>query len=121
MCSNPTCLAPQIRNTAKTQIWGLYSTTQGASTTRERALITTEQGGNSPEYPGQALVTVNSNQSTNQERTRAQTSGPTSPMRVQTPQQEELGSCSLHKRDHRHKKIGQNERTKKYVVEEGAR
>ena len=49
----------------------------------QRALTTTEQGGNSPEYPGQALVTVNSNQSTDQERTRAQTSGPTSPTKVQ--------------------------------------
>ena len=40
---------------------------QGAGPTRERAVTTTEQGGNSPEYPGQALVTVNSNQSTDQE------------------------------------------------------
>ena len=56
---------------------------QGAGTPGERALTTTEQGGNSPEYPGQALVTANSNQSTNQERIRAQTSGPTSPTKVQ--------------------------------------
>ena len=40
---------------------------QGADTTRERAVTTTEQWGNSPEYPQQALVTVNSNQSPDQE------------------------------------------------------
>ena len=70
----------------KTQIWGLYSTTQGAGTTRDKAVTTTEQGGNSPEYPGQALVTINSNQSTDQERIRAQTSGPTLPTKVQIPE-----------------------------------
>ena len=86
VCSNPTCLAPQTRITAKTQIWGLYSTMQGAGTTKDRAVTTTEQGGNSPEYPGQALVTVNSNQNTDQERIRAQTSGPTSPTKVQIPE-----------------------------------
>ena len=59
---------------------------QGAGTTKDRAVTTTEQGGNSPEYPGQALVTVNSNQSTDQERIRAQTSGPTSPTKVQIPE-----------------------------------
>ena len=85
VCSNPTCLAPQIRITVKTQIWGLYSTTQGAGPTRETAVTTTEQWENSPEYPQQALVKVNSNQSTDQERIRAQTSGPTSPTKVQIP------------------------------------
>ena len=86
VCSNPTCLAPQIRITAKTQIWGLYSTTQGAGTTRDKAVTTTEQGDNSPEYPRWALVTVTSNQSTDQERIRAQTSGPTSSTKVQIPE-----------------------------------
>ena len=40
---------------------------QGAGTTRERAITTAEQWGNSPEYPQQALVTVNSDQSPDQE------------------------------------------------------
>ena len=40
-------------------IWELYSTMQGAGTTRGRAVTTTGQGGNSPEYPQQVLVTVN--------------------------------------------------------------
>ena len=44
------------------------------------------RGKHSPEYPGQALFTVNSNQSTDQERIRAQTSGPTSPTKVQIPE-----------------------------------
>ena len=55
----------------------------GSRHPRERALTTTEQEGNSPEYPGQALVTANSNQSTDQQRIKAQTSGPTSPTKVQ--------------------------------------
>ena len=58
---------------------------QGAGTTRGRAVTTTGQGGNSPEYPQQVLVTVNSNQSTDQERKRVQTSGQTSPTKVQIP------------------------------------
>ena len=104
----------------ETDLGGLYSTHQGADPTTDRAVTATEPRGSSLQYPGQARVTVTTVKAQIKE-IRAQTSGPTSPMRVQTPQQEELGSCSLHKRDHRHKKIGQNERTKKYVVEEGAR
>ena len=40
---------------------------QGAGTTRERAITTAEQWGNSPEYPQQALVTLNSNQGPDQQ------------------------------------------------------
>ena len=99
----------------------------GASVPSTRAQTHHRQGGDShramgklPQYPGQARVTVTTIKA-QIKGISAQTSGPTSPRKVRTPQQEELGSCSLHKRDHKHKKIGQNDRTKKYVVEEGAK
>ena len=93
---------------------------QGAGTTKDRAVTTTEQGGNSPEYPGQALVTVNSNQNTNQERIRAQTSGPTSPTKVQITE----GRLTrwLHPSKQNHKQnAGQYEMANKYIIGEETR
>jgi len=59
---------------------------QGAGTNRKRAVTPTKQGDNSSEYPPWALVTVTRNQGNDQERIRAQTSGPTSPTKGQIPE-----------------------------------
>ena len=120
VCSNPTFLNHRSESQPRNRSgWTLFH--PPGSTPHHR------QGSDSHRAKGK-LASISragsghsNNSQTQIKEIRAQTSGPTSPMRVQTPQQEELGSCSLHKRDHRHKKIGQNESTKKYVVEEGAR
>ena len=120
VCSNPTCLNHRSESQQRNRSgWALFHP-PGSRPHHRQGSDSHRAKGSSPQYPGQARVTVTTVKAQIKE-IRAQTSGPTSPMRVQTSQQEELGSCSLHKRDHRHKKIGQNESTKKYVVEEGAR
>ena len=110
---------PQIRIPVKKRILGLFSTNQGAGPTPDRAVTTTEPRGSSPQYPGEARVTITATKSQTK-GIRVQACGPTSPSRGKTTEQEELGSWSLQNRPQT-QKMWQNERTKKYGVEERAR
>ena len=110
---------PQIRIPVKKRILGLFSTNQGADPTPDRAVTTTEPRGSSPQYPGEAHVTITAIKA-QIKGIRVQACGPTSPPRGKTTELEELGSWSLQNRPQT-QKMWQNERTKKYDVEEGAR
>ena len=110
---------PQIRITAKKQIWGLFSTNQGADPTPDRPVTTIEPRGSSPQYFGEAWVTITTIKA-QIKGISVQACGPTSSSRGKTTEQEELGSCSLQNRPQT-QKMWQNERTNKYGVEEGAR
>ena len=85
----------------------------------ERPVKTTEPRGSSPQYFGEARVTLTAIKA-QIKGIRVQACGPTSPPRGKTTEQEELGSCSLQNRPQT-QKIWQNGTTKKYGVEEGAR
>ena len=84
VCPNPTSLAPQIRNTAQKQIWGSIPPTRERYHQREgsenhRAMgkvpsVSTASSGHS--NPIKAQI----------KGIRAQTSGPTSPTKVQIPE-----------------------------------
>ena len=110
---------PQIRITVKKRIWGLFSTNQGADPIPDRAVTTIEPRGSSPQYPGEAWVTITAIKA-KIKGVRVKACGTTLPPRGKTTEQEELGSCSLQNRPQT-QKMWQNERTKKYDVEEGAR
>ena len=85
----------------------------------DRPVTTIEPRGNSPQYFGEAWVTITAIKA-QIKGIRVQACGPTSPPRGKTTEQEELGSCSLQNRPQT-QKIWQNGMTKKYGVEEGAR
>ena len=110
---------PQIRITVKKRIWGLFSTNQGADPIPDRAVTTIEPRGSSPQYLGEAWVTITAIKA-KIKGVRVEACGTTLPPRGKTTEQEELGSCSLQNRPQT-QKMWQNERTKKYDVEEGAR
>ena len=103
VCSSPTCLNHRSESQRRNRSgWALFH--QPGSRPHHR------QGSDSHRAKGKLASMSragsghsNNSQSSDQ-RDKGTTSQPTSPMRVQTPQQEELGSCSLHKRDRRHKK-----------------
>ena len=85
----------------------------------DRPVTTIEPRGNSPQYFGEAWVTITAIKA-QIKGIRVQACGPTSPPRGKTTEQEELGSCSLQNRPQT-QKIWQNERTMKYDVEGRAR
>ena len=91
----------QIRITVKKQICGLCSTNQGADP---------PQGGDNRRVKGRlpSISRAGSGHRNISQKSikgvRAQTSGPTSRTRGQTPGEEELGSCSLQNGDHKHRR-----------------
>ena len=95
---------------------GVFSTNQGADPTPDRAETTIQPRGHSPQYPGEARVTITAIKAKTK-GVRIQACGTTSPSRGKRTEQEELGSCTLQNRPQT-QKIWQNERTKKYGVEE---
>ena len=80
-----------------------------------RPVTTIEPRGNSPQYFGEARVTITAIKA-QIKGISVQACGPTSPPRGKTTEQEELGSCSLQNRPQT-QKIWQNGMTKKYGVE----
>ena len=103
------------RSTAKKQIWGSSPPTREHGLTTERTVWNTEQWGLAPQHPGQALVTVTQLKPRSREQGHTPLDQPHPPS-CRHQKEDELGSCSLQKRDHR-QKTGQNEMAKKWVIE----
>ena len=112
VCPNPTSLSPQIRSTAQKQIWG------SIPPTREQSRYHHKEGSENHRAIGKMpSISRASSGHCNPIKAqikgiRAQTSGPTSPTKLQTPEEDYLGYCSRQNRDHR-QKTGQNEMAKK--------
>ena len=106
------------RSTAKKQIWDSSPPTREHGLTAERTVGNTEPWGSTPQYPGQALVTVTQSKPKSREQGHTPLDQPHPPS-CRHHKEDELGSCSLQKRVHR-QKTGQNEMAKKWVIESEA-
>ena len=76
---------------------GVFSTNQGADPIPDRAVTTIEPRGSSPQYPGEAWVTITAIKA-KIKGVRVKACGTTLSPRGKTTEQEELGSCSLQNR-----------------------